>query len=270
MAPPALPTRRAQQSPAPELLLGRALGLFALLWRGFLASLLELIAPRRCSACDEPVAGRAAFCPVCASAVLRVGHPGGAPNAPRPTPGELCALRQAGIELVAYGYYGGPLGEAPRGVKYQDRPELTEPMADLARSAVRSAGLGSAAQRIDLVVPVPLHRARLAERGYNQSALIARPIARELGARFAASALTRSRATAPQAKLDRAARLTNVAQAFVAHRHARLKGRSVLLVDDVATTGATLVDCARALRQAGANPIRALVVAVSPADSAPL
>jgi len=123
------------------------------------------------------------------------------------------------------------------------------------------------AERVDLVVPVPLHRARLAQRGYNQAALIARPVAIELGARFAPWALSRPRATAPQTRLDRVARSANMARAFVADARRLPKSCSVLLVDDVATTGATLADCARALREAGAVEIRALVVAVSPASS---
>jgi len=112
------------------------------------------------------------------------------------------------------------------------------------------------------VVPVPLHPGRLAARGYNQAALLARPVARELRARFSPLLLRRTRPTAPQAKLDAEARQLNVRGAFEAEPSHRLRAASVLLVDDVATTGATLADASRALRRAGAGSVQALVVAL--------
>lgn len=115
--------------------------------------------------------------------------------------------------------------------------------------------------RVDVVIPVPLHPARLAARGYNQAALLGAAVAGELAVPLVARALSRTRATPPQARLDRAARLGNVAGAFRVRMPARVRGRRVLLIDDVSTTGATLAACAAALREAGAAEVTALVVA---------
>ncbi|MCC7538536.1 MAG: ComF family protein, partial [Deltaproteobacteria bacterium] len=119
--------------------------------------------------------------------------------------------------------------------------------------------------RVDLVVPVPLHRTRLVERGFDQAVLIARPLARALARPLVARALSRIRATAPQSSLDARARAENVAGAFVPTSSGRraLPGRRVLLVDDVRTTGATLDECARVARDAGAIEVLALALAAA-------
>ena len=123
--------------------------------------------------------------------------------------------------------------------------------------------------RADLVIPVPLHPRRLAERGYNQAALLAAEVAPALGAALVARGLARVRDTAHQARLARDDRGANVADAFQARRPERIRGRAVVLIDDVATTGATLAACADALRRAGAASVVALVVARAGRDAAP-
>jgi ComF family protein len=119
------------------------------------------------------------------------------------------------------------------------------------------------ARDVDLVVPVPLHPRRLIERGYDQAALLAAPIARRLGVPFAPRAVVRIRETPPQASLDREARIANVAAAFrcASTSASRVEGSRVLLVDDVRTTGATLAACARTLHEAGARAVLTLVLA---------
>jgi ComF family protein len=112
-----------------------------------------------------------------------------------------------------------------------------------------------------VVVPVPLHASRLAERGFNQSALLANRIASRWGAATAPRAIVRRVDTEPQASLDRRARARNVAGAFAVRRGSFVRGDSFLLVDDVRTTGATLESCASALRSAGARSVGWAVVA---------
>lgn len=201
-----------------------------------------LLAPPRCAACDAAVGRMAAFCRECAAT---------AEPAPRREP-------DGREDAIAAFVYGGAVARAIVAMKYASRPDLARPLGDLLFRAVSASpvDVGGA-----LVVPVPLHPRRLAERGYNQSALLARRLAHHLRVPLAPMALARDRDTPRQATLDRAARLANVSASFRARDPARVRGRRVLLVDDVRTTGATLEACAAALRAAGAIAVLTAVVA---------
>jgi ComF family protein len=205
--------------------------------RMLLAAVKGALGPPTCAACDVRVRARVVFCPACAVTIL--------------PPPELPAS-----DLLAVGAFGGALAIALRRLKYQDRPDLAAPLGHLARGVARRAGLTA-----DLVVPVPLHPRRLVERGYNQAALLAAEVAIELAAPLAARALVRLVNTPQQAHLDRAARLLNVREAFRVRHPPAIRGRRVVLVDDVATTGSTLAACSEALLAAGAASVTAIVVA---------
>ncbi|SRR5579883_2604670 len=207
----------------------------------------SLVAPPRCAACDAPARLLAVFCGPCAARVQRADGAGGTDG----TQGT------DGASLAAF-EYGGPVAEAIVRLKYGGRPDLARPLADLLWRALRPHG---ARLRGVAVVPVPLHPSRLAERGYNQSALIAARLARRLEATFLPLALARVRHTPAQATLDRAARMANLAGAFRARQPERVRGARVLVVDDVRTTGATVDACTRSLLQAGAAWVAHAVVA---------
>jgi ComF family protein len=132
-------------------------------------------------------------------------------------------------------------------LKYQDRPALAAPLGTEMATALPGAW-----RRPDLVLEVPLHAARLRERGYNQSAVLADALADALGAPRWPGALRRTRATRPQARLGPRERRANLEGAFAIERPAWLRGRRVLVVDDVLTTGATLDATLAALHDAGA------------------
>jgi ComF family protein len=118
----------------------------------------------------------------------------------------------------------------------------------------------------DMIVPVPLHRVRLFTRRYNQSALLAQHIARQSGLPFYPRLIKRLRNSAPQASLSRSSRLTNVKGIFTVLPPYDVGGKHVVLVDDVMTTGATVRECAKALKKAGAASVRVLVLARTTED----
>lgn len=209
------------------------------------AAVKGALGPPTCVACDARVRSRVVFCPACASTIE-----------PPPEADAIAPADPRVAPTIAFGAFGGALAIALRRLKYQDRPELASPLGHLARQAARQAGLTA-----DLVVPVPLHPRRLVDRGYNQAALIAAEVAVELGAPLAARGLVRLRNTPQQAHLDRAARHCNMREAFRARLPLAIHGRRVVLVDDVATTGATLTACSEALLAAGAASVTAIVIA---------
>ena len=148
--------------------------------------------------------------------------------------------------------------EALHAFKFGGRRGLAAPLGDL----IAELGLGALPGAApDLLVPVPLHRRRARERGYNQSALLAMRVARAWGLPVAHDALARIAPTRPQTELDAAARRGNVRGAFAARRPEAVAGRHVLLVDDVFTTGATAAECARCLVGAGAEAVGVLTLA---------
>jgi ComF family protein len=152
--------------------------------------------------------------------------------------------------------YEGPIEAAVHRFKYEGWKRLAAPLAQL--MAERLAVEGVAAR---VAVAVPLHPQRHRLRGYNQSELLARELRNLLALRAPqAGVLVRTRATPPQVGHDRQRRFENVSGAF-AWTGAQMSGEAVLLIDDVATTGATLDACASALRAAGSGPVTGVSLA---------
>jgi len=114
---------------------------------------------------------------------------------------------------------------------------------------------------VDILMPVPLHKKRFAERGFNQASLIGQCVSEKTGIMFSDQALIRARDTPHQARLDRAGRLQNVADAFLLKNPALIAGKHVMLVDDVLTTGTTVQECARVLLEHGARDVSAFTLA---------
>lgn len=203
----------------------------------FLDFLGALLSPERCAACDEPVPSLHAFCACCAVSV---------------DPADFVSV--VPIPVAEVGAFGGALARAIHRLKYEQRPELARPLGDLmARAASRLDG------SFDLVIPVPLAPARLRERGYNQAALLGNRIARHLRVAHAPVALRRTVETGQLAHQNKNDRRRSIQGAFVCEGVVR--GRSVLLVDDVLTSGATLGACIDALQDQGVGRIAACVAA---------
>ncbi|MGE0497709.1 MAG: ComF family protein [Ramlibacter sp.] len=187
----------------------------------------------RCATCAEPVAAGLHRCGPCVAA---------------PPPLDAC------LAAVAYAY---PWSHCIADFKFRGQAGWARAFATLLRSTPWAE---PALETSDLVLPMPLSRERLRERGFNQALLLARRLA---PAKTDATLLLRVRDTPPQRALDRAARQRNVRDAFAVEplRAAQLRDRRVVLVDDVMTSGASLHAAARALRGAGAAHVTALVLA---------
>jgi ComF family protein len=146
--------------------------------------------------------------------------------------------------------------EAIHELKYRNIRALAAPLAALLGDYLTHHPVPG-----DVLVPVPLHRKRLRERGYNQSGLLSRELGKLINLPVVEDCLVRRQPAPPQARTASVSeRRSNVAGAF-ACRDGSLRGKPVLLVDDVATSGATLNACAVALKSAGASPVWGLVVA---------
>jgi ComF family protein len=158
----------------------------------------------------------------------------------------------------AFGFYRSELARIIQALKFHGRPNLAELLAPLMASTLLESWLPS---EIGLVVPVPLHRKRRRERGYNQAALLGRSLGRILALPFCGDALTRVRSTLPQVGLSDSERLRNLHHAFRCARPAAIAGLHVLLIDDVLTTGSTVASAAAALLEGGASRVSVLAVA---------
>lgn len=162
--------------------------------------------------------------------------------------------------LTAWGstaVFGGAIRDAIHALKYEGVRRMAGPLGARIAAAWRAAGWPA-----DVVMPVPLGQKRMKERGYNQAALLAGAMAWRAGLPYA-DGLRRTRETGTQVGLGRAARQENVAGAFSADP-GLVRGRAVLLIDDVFTTGATLRACAAGALEAGAQAVYALTVAEAP------
>ena len=203
------------------------------------SALLDVLAPRRCAACDALTPGSNGYCAECGA----------------PEPLLDVALHIQGVPVFAGAHYADPIAAAIHRFKYENAPELSRTLATLAARGIDLLGIEAG----DVWVPVPLHPLRLAERGYNQSALLARELSRFARGPVDVRRLRRLRHTEQQAKRDRRGRSQNVAHAFAAR--ARASRQRVVLVDDVVTTGATLAACIAALRAAGDDVVGCVAVA---------
>jgi ComF family protein len=236
----------------------------------WLDPVLDLVFPAVCPVCldrsDEPA--QRPFCGPCWRA-LPIGLGPGCPVCGEPFPGLggalPCDACRRGPPPYAFARavaeYRDGLREAIHALKFGNRPLLATPLGRLLAEAGARALPVPPADWAEGLVPVPLHPARLADRGFNQAELLATPCGARWRVPLLPRALIRARATLPQTDLDPAARRLNVRDAFRVPRPAGILGRRLLLVDDVHTTGATVAAAAQALREAGAAAVGVLTLA---------
>ena len=232
-------------------------------WRGF----IDLVAPSQCLGCGVMAGEPASLCVACWVKMQHLDEPVcdmlGTPFAYDQGPGTLSATALANPTEWDRARAAVLFDEASRGLvhalKYEDRQEAGVLMARMMARAGRRL-----LEEADILIPVPLYRWRLWQRRFNQSAFLAQEIARLSAKPWRADVLHRRRRTRSQVGLDHAARRKNVKDAFVVapKQVAQVAGKTVLLVDDVRTTGATAEACARALRTGGAAKVQLLSFAL--------
>jgi ComF family protein len=157
--------------------------------------------------------------------------------------------------MRSWAVFGSPIQDGLHSMKYRRNLGLGEAIAAQMADFVRSLRWP-----VDMLIPVPLASARLKERGYNQVALVARPLAYELGWMYAPHVLRKTRETRSQVGLNLAQRQENVRAAYQAES-GTVQGKSILLMDDVATTGSTIRACSETLLSAGAQAVYVLTIA---------
>ncbi|GGA81946.1 amidophosphoribosyltransferase [Arenimonas soli] len=214
----------------------------------FFAGLGPALLPWRCLVCTDPGEGALDLCAACRRdlpwnhcACARCGLP-----LPRPAPrcGRCLGHPPVQASTQAVFRYAPPLDRLLPRLKFHGDLAAGRLLAGLLAEGLAGAPRPAA------LVPIPLHRSRLRQRGYDQALELARPLARALALPLLANALQRGRATAPQSELDARARRGNVRGAFRLAPGIALPAH-VALFDDVMTTGATLAEAARLLRRAG-------------------
>ena len=219
-------------------------------------ALVDLLLPPRCGGCH--LAG-AWLCDICRRRIRRLEEPlcrrcGTELESARTTCG--CRVRLRSLSRLRSAVaYEGPVEAAVHRFKYNGWRRLAGPLAQLVAERLVIEGLASGT-----VVPVPLHRDRQRQRGFNQAELLADELQRRLALPEPPGRLLRVRPTVPQVGSDRLRRWENVRDAFV-WLGPPLGGRPLMVLDDVATTGATLEACATALKAAGAGPVIGVTVA---------
>jgi len=228
-----------------------------------LRGLIDLLYPPACQVCRTP--GPDVLCRVCTDR-FRLIRPPVCDRCGKPLRGPpdliftciKCRGRRLGFAHArAAGVYEGTMREAVHALKFHGRMALGAP---LGRLMAEVAAADPLLEGCDVIVPVPLHASRRAERGFNQAEVLAQEMGARLVLPVAPDALKRARPTRAQSELLLDERRTNVRGAFVA---AAGKFRKVLLVDDVLSTGFTARECARALRVAGAREVVLLTLARS-------
>jgi ComF family protein len=205
--------------------------------------LLGLLFPDRCIGCKR---SGVLLCPTCQAAM----RPYSAVTIPRIGGAETSLLSAS----AAY-QFEDPLRQAIHTLKYDRIQRIAPLLGDLLVNHLKKHPLP-----MDAVIPVPLHPHRMAERGFNQSSLLAGRIAEVYGVSLRTKGLVRTRDTAHQVGLDAQERRKNMQEAFV-WRSKKAPPARVVLIDDVTTTGSTLIACAEVLRAAGAQEVRALALA---------
>lgn len=233
-----------------------------------LRGLADILFPPACVVCDKLLEGdlHFSFCPACFSKVRFISHPlcprCGLPYFTETESDHLCgdclSRKQYFTSVRSLGVYETSLLKAIQRFKYHGSLHAGEALGSL-MAALSHQTFDDG--QYDVLMPVPLHIQRLRERGFNQSLVLARAVASRFSVELDFMTLRRTASTAPQTGLKKEERAANVRGAFKLEEGHRVKGKKVLVIDDVYTTGSTVRECARILTRGGAERVGVLTLA---------
>jgi ComF family protein len=234
-------------------------------------ALIQFIYPPRCALCDSAI--RFDCHPSLRSGSLNRELRDSSPSAQNDKHPLLCTPCSASLNRVEADFtaphlahvwfdrarsvypFEGKLRDALHGFKYGERFDLTGYLTCVLEDEIRSM------ERPDVIIPVPLHPKRLRKRGFNQAVMVARPLSKRLDVSLDVDALVRATDPGPQVDRERKERIQAVKGIFDVRDSRKIKGKKVLLIDDVLTTGATVNECARVLKKSGACRVEILTIA---------
>lgn len=229
--------------------------------------LLDVILPPLCHICHcfIPNASTIHICPACRDRLIPVVSPL-CPKCGIPfssTGGDHscseCLTNPPHFDAARAPFlYEGAIRDLIHSFKYDQRIHLRSPLALMAQQGMNDF---LAEQTLQRVIPVPLHRSRLRQRGFNQAVLLGNALSQQLSLPMLPDTLIRTRPTRPQIELTATERFFNVKNAFTVARPEAVAGKRILLLDDVMTTGSTMNECARELKKAGAEFVVAMTIA---------
>lgn len=235
-----------------------------------LTAVLDLIYPRYCLVCNISLnnTDRRALCSDCTTKVTFINQDTSCPRCgldlgPYVQTDTLCRECHAHppkfAKAIAVACYDGVIREAIHKFKYAKERVLLDELSGLL--IARWQGVTQLLPQMDMIMPAPLYRGKLKERGFNQSQLLAERLSQSTGIRLETDNLIKTRPTPDQAGLDSVNRKKNLIDAFAVTNPKNIDGKNILLIDDVLTTGATASEISRTLKKAGAKGVYVLVLA---------
>lgn len=235
--------------------------------KDFLHKLLDSILPRRCRKCGKILTTEGELCEKCLKELnfiyppycSKCGYPLNEEQIKSKMLCPSCLKKNRSPFRLSRSalHYDDGSKNLILAFKFMDKTEN----ARLLAAMLKVAGEDIFAAGTDFIVPVPLHYTRLVKRRYNQSVLLSRELSRYTGLPVDCFSLVRHKATRPQVEFSGSERIKNVKDAFSVRHPEKIKGKRIVLIDDVMTTGSTLRECALALKKAGAKSVDTLTVA---------
>ncbi|HNV23811.1 MAG TPA: ComF family protein [Candidatus Omnitrophota bacterium] len=239
--------------------------------KNLIKGFLELVYPHNCPVCQTfilPSHSQEIICDACASLIER-NHPPFCQKCSRPLGQKIhyplcqeCRLTKPYFDFAwSCLLYKDPLKNLIHQFKYKQKTCLAIAFSQWMLAFINAYHFDI--KQFDLIIPVPLHTARLRERGYNQSYLLAHPIAKEFQIKISTTNIIRVRYTPPQVQLSQKERWTNIEGAFRIKSQNEINNKNILIIDDLLTTGATASEIARTLKKAGAKTVGVLTLSVT-------